>query len=67
MSDTHNHPPRERAIEPPLGPHSAPMPEKPLDATPARQGRTTGRVRWVLLISVVLVILAFAIAWVVAV
>ncbi|MDJ0389922.1 hypothetical protein QMO56_17585 [Roseomonas sp. E05] len=67
MSDTHNRPPRERAIEPPPGPHAAPMPEKPLDATPARQGRTTGRVRWILLASIALVILAFALAWVLSV
>ncbi|MXP62166.1 hypothetical protein E0493_02215 [Roseomonas sp. M0104] len=62
MSDTPNRPPRERAIDPPPGPHAAPMPEKPLDATPARQGRTTGHVRWILLISIVLVILAFIVA-----
>ncbi|MFC4167448.1 hypothetical protein [Teichococcus aestuarii] len=63
MSDTKNDPPaRERVIEPPPGHHSAPMPDKPIDTTQARQGVTFGHMRWVLLISLVLVIVAFALA-----
>jgi len=67
MSDSNNPPARERVIEPPVGPHSAPMPEHPVSATEARQGATTGRVRWVLLVSLILVIVAFALAWILSV
>ncbi|WBV41935.1 hypothetical protein [Pseudoroseomonas cervicalis] len=59
MSDTSDKPARERVIEPPAGHHAAPMPEKPVPTNEARQGVTLGRVRWILLISLVLVVLGF--------
>ncbi|EFH10147.1 hypothetical protein ACFFMP_09220 [Pseudoroseomonas cervicalis] len=59
MSDTSDKPARERVIEPPAGHHEAPMPDKPIPTNEARQGVTIGRVRWVLLISLVLVVLGF--------
>ncbi|MDQ1078800.1 hypothetical protein [Pseudoroseomonas cervicalis] len=59
MSDTSDKPARERVIEPPPGHHAAPMPDKPIPTNEARQGVTLGRVRWVLLISLVLVVLGF--------
>lgn len=63
MSDTRNDPPaRERVIEPPPGNHSAPMPDKPIPTNEARQGVTFGQMRWVLAISLVLVVVAFALA-----
>jgi len=64
MSGTQNHPPRERAIEPPVGPHSAPMPEKPLDATPARQGQPVGHVRWMVIFGIAILIVAFILTYV---
>ena len=62
MSDTSDKPARERIIEPPAGHHAAPMPEHPIPTTEARQGVTTGRVRWVLLASLVLVVLGFIVS-----
>lgn len=63
MSDTKDdRPARERVIEPPPGHHEAPMPEKPISTTKARQGVTFGHMRWVLLISLILVIVAFVMA-----
>lgn len=63
MSHSNDRPAREREIEPPVGRHGAPMPEKPIEATQARQGATAGRVRYVLLFSLILVILAFILAY----
>lgn len=63
MSDTNKDmPARERVIEPPPGPHQAPMPEKPIPTTKVRQGVTFGHMRWVLLASLILVIVAFILA-----
>ncbi|WP_419896717.1 hypothetical protein [Roseomonas sp. USHLN139] len=59
MADSDTRPMRERAIDPPPGHHEVPMPEKPIETTQARQGVTLGRMRWVLLISLILVVLGF--------
>jgi hypothetical protein len=65
MSDRNpDGPAREQVIEPPAGHHAAPMPERPISTTDVRQGTTVGHVRWVLLISLVLVIVAFILAYV---
>lgn len=64
MSGTDNRPPREHVIEPPPGPHSVPMPEKPMEATSARQGQPVGHVRWMLIIGLAVVIVAFILAYV---
>ncbi|KAA2214885.1 hypothetical protein [Teichococcus oryzae] len=64
MSHSDNDNPREKVIEPPPGKHQAPMPEHPVNPQNARQGETTGRVRWVLGASLVLVVIAFALAFV---
>jgi hypothetical protein len=44
-----------------------PMPEKPMSPTNARQGVTLGHMRWVLLISLILVVAGMAIAYFVAI
>lgn len=63
MSDARDDTPaRERVIEPPPGHHEAPMPEKPIPTTQARQGVTFGHMRWVLLASLALVIVALIVA-----
>jgi hypothetical protein len=49
---------REGAAQPRVTDRHVPMPERPLGATAARQGQTLGHVRWVLLISLVLAIVA---------
>jgi hypothetical protein len=43
-----------------------PMPEKPMSPTNARQGVTLGHMRWVLVISLILVVAGMAIAYFVA-
>jgi hypothetical protein len=68
MSDRNpDGPTREQVIEPPAGHHAAPMPERPIGTTAVRQGATVGHVRWVLLISLVLVIVGFILAYVLVV
>lgn len=56
-------PVREQVIEPKPGHHAAPMPARPIDTTAVRQGATTGHMRWVLLTSLVLVVVAFVLAY----
>jgi hypothetical protein len=41
-------------------------PQRPMTATDARQGRMTGRVRWILGVSITLAIIAMIIAYLVA-
>lgn len=55
---------RETVIEPPPGPHAPPEPAQTLPAEAARQGSTPGVVRWVLLCSLALVVVAMIIAFV---
>jgi hypothetical protein len=62
MADNESRPMRESVIEPPSGSHSAPMPEKPIGTTNARQGVTLGHMRWVLLASLILIVLGFVLA-----
>ncbi|MCI0754055.1 hypothetical protein [Teichococcus vastitatis] len=64
MSHSQNDTPREQVIQPPPGKHEAPMPENPVGTDQARQGETSGRVRWVLGAGVVLVVIAFVLAFV---
>ncbi|MCQ4158442.1 hypothetical protein NON00_00680 [Roseomonas sp. GC11] len=60
-------PRREGAIEPPATGHSrARMPEHPLETEQARQGSTLGHMRWVLLVSLVLVVLGFILSAVIS-
>lgn len=54
---------REGAVQPRVTDRHAPMPERPMDATSARQGQTLGHVRWVLLISLVLAVVAMVVAY----
>jgi hypothetical protein len=56
---------REGAVQPRVTDRHAPMPERPLGATAARQGATTGTVRWVLVVSIALAIIAMIVAWLV--
>lgn len=66
MADTDTKPARERVIEPPAGHHEAPMPNRPIGTTDVRQGVTFGHMRWVLAISLVLVVVGFIISAVVS-
>lgn len=54
---------REGAAQPRATDRHAPMPERPMDATSARQGQTLGHIRWVLLISLVLAVVAMVAAY----
>jgi hypothetical protein len=56
---------REGAVQPRATDRHAPMPEHPMSGTEARQGYTTGHVRWVLVISVILAVAGMVIAWLV--
>lgn len=56
---------REGAVQPRVTDRHAPMPDRPLDATAARQGKTLGSVRWVLVISLALAVLAMVVAYLV--
>jgi hypothetical protein len=56
---------REGAVQPRVTDRHAPMPDRPLGTTAARQGKTLGHVRWVLMISLVLAIGGMVIAWLV--
>ncbi|MBO1073894.1 hypothetical protein [Roseomonas marmotae] len=49
---------REGAVQPRTTDRHAPMPERPISATDARQGKTLGHVRWVLIISLALAVVA---------
>jgi len=62
MADTDTKPMREGAIEPPPGHHEVPMPARPIETEQVRQGATTGHMRWVLLISLVLVVTGLILA-----
>ncbi|MFC3126243.1 hypothetical protein ACFOD4_14340 [Pseudoroseomonas globiformis] len=66
MSDRQDPNVREQVIEPKPGHHDAPMPDKPIGTQQVRQGETSGRVRWVLGVSLLLVIILFILAYVVA-
>ena len=54
---------REGAAQPRVTDRHAPMPERPLDTTAARQGQTLGHVRWVLMISLALAVIAMVVAY----
>jgi hypothetical protein len=60
MSDTRPPPPSE---ETPTSRGGPPMPEKPISTTKVRQGVTLGHMRWVLLISLILAVVAFIVAY----
>jgi hypothetical protein len=54
---------REGAAQPRDTGREAPMPERPISTTAARQGVTFGHMRWVLLASLALVIVAMVVAF----
>jgi len=58
MSDPSNGP-----GTPPNTHREAPMPDKPMSPTKARQGVTLGHMRWVLLISLILVVIGMIVAF----
>lgn len=55
--------PSPRPGTPPDTHREPPMPEKPMSPTRARQGVTLGHMRWVLLISLILVVVGMILAY----